>query len=257
MSGPFTAALQHLAVQVETLTGGRLVWKDADAGLRRAQPRSVAIQCHPACLAAKRRPGGHDRCVAWCSFQSGRSGGCGTCHAGMMQWRWAVHADGGLLGYVSIGPFARGASGLPEPPSPAVAEACGGLVVAAIAGLGVVRRQELGVQAGHPRHPCLAALAGEMAARPLHEDAATMAVRVRISPSRLQHLCRSELGVSLLALRDRHLLAWAQRLLSDPAALAVKTVAGRLGFRDQRAFATWFRRRCGCAPGAWRRQERA
>ncbi|MBN8525667.1 MAG: hypothetical protein J0M02_10060, partial [Planctomycetes bacterium] len=135
MSGPFTAAMQHLASQVEILTGGMLVWKDADAGLRRTQPRSVAIQCHPACLAVKRRPGGHDRCVAWCSFHSGRSGGSGTCHAGMMQWRWAVHADGGLLGYVSIGPFARGAAGLPQPPSSAVAEACGSLVVAAIAGL--------------------------------------------------------------------------------------------------------------------------
>lgn len=255
MDGPFTAALLRLAAQVEALTGGRLVWKDADPGLRRAQPRRLAIQCHPACLAVKRRPDRHPRCVAWCSFAGRRGGGRGTCHAGLAQWRWAVRDGGALMGYACLGPFARGAAGLAEPPPAAAAAACGGLVTAAIAGLAALRRQELGVVGAPPAHPCLAALAGLMASRPLREDAAALAARVRISPSRLQHLCRAELGVSLLGLRDRHLLAWARRLLLDPAALPVKAVADRLGFRDQRAFATWFRRRCGDSPGGWRSRE--
>lgn len=255
MDGPFTAALSQLAAHVRTLTGGQLVWKDADAGLRRSQPRHVAIQEHPACMAVKRQPGRHQRCVAWCSFQGRRGSGCGTCHAGFMQWRWPVHDAEGLIGFACLGPFARGRDDLPPPPPPAIAAACGALVGQAVAGLAHLRRQELGRLGWNPVHPSLGALLDRLMAEPLHEDATMLAARVRISPSRLQHLCRAELGQSLLELRDRHLLDHARRQLLDPACLRVQRIADRLGFRDQRAFATWFRRQTGVSPSAWRSHE--
>lgn len=206
-------------------------------------------------MGIKRQPGRYERCVAWCSFQSRRGSGCGTCHAGFMQWRWPVHDTEGLMGFVCLGPFARGRDDMPAPPVPAVAAACGALVGQAIAGLADLRRQELGRLGWGPTHPCLTALLDRLMLEPLHGNAGDLAARVRISPSRLQHLCRAELGLSLLELRDRHLLQWARRLLLDPAALPIKRVADRLGFRDQRAFATWFRRLAGDSPTSWRSRE--
>lgn len=255
MHGPFTAALEQLAAHVRTLTGGRLVWKDADACLRRSQPRRVSVQDHPACLAIKRQADRYARCVAWCGFQGRPATGSGTCHAGLVQWRWPVQDAEGLMGHVCFGPFARGRSDLPEPPPAALVAACAALVRQAIVGLADRRRQELGRLGWGPRHPSLTALLDRLTAGPLHEGASALAARVRISPSRLQHLCRAELGVSLLELRDRHLLGRARALLLDPAGLPVQRVSDQLGFRDQRAFATWFRRQSGRSPSAWRAHE--
>lgn len=159
------------------------------------------------------------------------------------------------MGDICLGPFARGRSDLPEPPSPTQAAACAALIRLAIVGLAQLRRQECGRLGWSPTHPSLIAVLDRLTADPVREDAATLAARVRISPSRLQHLCRSELGISLLALRDRHLLERARQLLLDPAVLPIKRVADRLGFRDQRAFATWFRRMVGKSPSDWRLHE--
>jgi AraC-like DNA-binding protein len=255
MDGPFTTALVQLSSHVRAITGGRLVWKDADPGLRRSQPRPVSIQDHAVCMAVKRQPARYPDCVAWCSFDGRRSTGCGTCHAGLLQWRWPVHDLGGLMGFACLGPFARNRNELPTPPPPALATACGALVRQAIAGLAHLRRQELGRLGWDRPHPCVAALLDHLVANPLHQDAATLAARVRVSPSRLQHLCREELGLSLRELRDRHLLERARRLLLDPAGLPVQRIADRLGFRNQRGFATWFRRQAGDSPTSWRSRE--
>jgi AraC-like DNA-binding protein len=255
MDGPFTAALAQLVAHVRTLTGGKLVWKDADPCLRRSQPRQVSVQDHPACMAIKRQGDRYARCVSWCGFPGRRATGCGACHAGMVQWRWPVHDAEGLMGHVCFGPFARGRSDLPEPPPAAIVAACAALVGQVIVGLADLRRQELGRLGWAPRHPSLTALLDLLVSGPRHEDAAALADRVHISPSRLQHLCRTELGVSLLELRDRHLLGRARDLLLDSARLPVQCIADRLGFRDQRGFATWFRRQSGRSPSAWRAHE--
>lgn len=255
MHGPFTAALLRLAADLRAITGGRLVWKDADAGLRRSQPRELAVQDHPACMGIKRQPDRYTRCVAWCSFQSRRPIGCGSCHAGFVQWRWPVMDGAVLMGYACLGPFARGRRDLSAPPNPALAVASGSLLCQAIAGLAGLRRQELGSLGWHPSHPSLVALLDHLAVGATHADAEMLAAQVRISPSRLQHLCRAELGVSLLTLRDRHLLGRARRLLLEPGLLPIGLIARQLCFRDQRTFATWFKRQTGSSPSAWRGRE--
>ena len=257
MSTAFAAAIQQVIGDVYGLTGYQLRWKDADPALRQALPRTVVVQDHPLCMAIKQ--GGHyQRCVDWCSFDACASGKQGRCHAGLRQWRWALCDDAGeLMGYACLGPFARGQGALPDPPPAARVEQIGRLIRGALQGLANARQRALGHMAQHHLHPCLQALI-ELLARDLGADAqaADCAALVHISPSRLQHLCREQLHLSLRQLRYHHLLQRAQRLLLDPRQHRIAHISDTLGFPDQRAFATWFRRLSGgWTATAWREQE--
>lgn len=241
---------------MHSLTGGQLRWKDVDLGLRRSLPTHRVYQNHPVCLGVKRDQQRRRRCVAWCGVPGRSDEGLASCHAGLQQWRWPVHDTVGLMGHWCYGPFGRGRDDLPPPPSLESVAACRWLAIRAMQALSGSRRIALGRIDATELHSCLRAVVRLLAQEPRHgQSAAELARQVRISPSRLQHLCRESLGVSLLTLRDRHLLDHARRLLLDPAGLPVQRVAAHLGFRDQQAFATWFRRQTGDSPRVWRNRD--
>lgn len=264
MLRPFTDALTKLFDQFEIIAGARPVWKDRDLGLCRSQPRHVAIHNAPACLSVKTDAGRYQRCVSWCSNQSQRPCGRGTCHAGLVQWRWPVHdANGQAMGAVTLGPYAAALGRtsaadsrrhqLASPPPTAQANALGKVLCQAISGLSHARSIELGHHAWQPQHPALIGLLELLEQQPDHQRRAPdLAAALRISASRLQHLCRDAFDLSLREVCDRQLLNHARRALLASPTRSVQQVASSLGFRDQRTFATWFKRQVGTSPSQWR-----
>ena len=74
----------------------------------------------------------------------------------------------------------------------------------------------------------------------------------RWSRAQCDRVFRSRLGISPAQWLDRRQRQRADALLADPA-LAVKTIAHRLGFSDPSHFARWYRRGAGIPPAAARR----
>ena len=254
MAPTYTEALQALVDQVATFSGYQLRWKDADRGLRHAQQQIVATQDHALCMQIK-GSGRREQCRNWCGKPEQHSRGFGSCHAGLMQWQWAVHEQQTLIGYAALGPFARNHKQLPTPPPQTTISALQELISAAICSFSQLRRVALGQLQRPNLHPCLNALLNHLNQQPLHgERADDLALRVHISTSRLQHLCREELGMSLKTLCQQSLTRQAHALLLDPRALPIQRIAQQLGFREQRAFATWFRHHHNFSPTQWRRQ---
>jgi len=178
-----------------------------------------------------------------------------------------VVIDGAIAGTLVLGPCRPGGEGgeggeggrggtvAELPPAPDGIEELIALLAFVIPRLARERDRERGELAGSQRHPALLGLA-RLLQEPRHDrDAAALAERCGLSVSRLQHLCREQMGESLLHLRDAALLVRARELL-DEDARSVAAVAAFLGFADQRYFATWFRRQCGLSPREWRRAQR-
>ena len=261
---PFSAALDRLFTRLGRLHGVGFLWKDADLRLRAAMPRHLVEHLHPRCLATKGSdPARLKRCVAHCRLAADawdrrrKPARRSTCHGGCCELRVPVRVDGTIVGTAAIGPFRPGRGPADLPVEPTGLEDLAGLLAELIPLLDRERDRERGELDRGDLHPALRSLLRLLREEAGHGDrAADLARRCRISPSRLQHLCREQLGESLGRLRDRALLARAMASLEETDR-PVGRVAADLGFADQRYFATWFRRLAGTSPGAWRRERAA
>lgn len=90
--------------------------------------------------------------------------------------------------------------------------------------------------------------------RPLPRD--TLARLAGLSPSRLSHLFRAEVGSDLTAWRERQRLQRAADLLDADAARTVAAIAAEVGYADPFYFSARFARWAGMSPRAWRRRPR-
>jgi AraC family transcriptional regulator of arabinose operon len=79
-----------------------------------------------------------------------------------------------------------------------------------------------------------------------------VARHVCLSPSRLAHLFREQLGVNLVRWREDQRIILAKQLLQSTAT-PVSRIAGRVGYEDQLYFSRVFRKRVGVSPTVFRR----
>ncbi|MFW5830026.1 MAG: helix-turn-helix domain-containing protein [Planctomycetota bacterium] len=258
---PFSAVLERVFSGVQTLHGVQLRYKDVDDRLRLAMPRKLVEHLHPRCMAIKgERVDGRQRCVRRCGIDDllrrdrSRRTRPISCHGGCHDLCCPVHIDGRLVGFLSIGPFRRGDGPADLPSEPSGIEAIVDLLLEIVSRLGRERALERGRLYDQQLHPALRRLSALLPDCDHDTSASGIASLCGVSCSRLQHLTREQCDASLQTLRDRALLKRAQDLLRDPPA-AIGGVARTLGFRDQRYFATWFKRLTGLAPGAWRQEQ--
>ena len=73
-----------------------------------------------------------------------------------------------------------------------------------------------------------------------------------LSPSRLAHLFRDQMGVSVLRWREDQRIILAKHMLQSTTT-PVSAIAGRVGYDDQLYFSRVFRKRVGVSPSAFRR----
>lgn len=79
-----------------------------------------------------------------------------------------------------------------------------------------------------------------------------IARHVCLSPSRLVHLFREEMGVNILRWREDQRILLARHLLAS-STTPVSTLAGMVGYDDQLYFSRVFRKRVGVSPTEFRR----
>lgn len=84
-----------------------------------------------------------------------------------------------------------------------------------------------------------------------HRDLAFYADALGLTPTQLNRVCRSERGLSALAVIQRRVLAEAERDLAYTQ-LSVKALALSLGFPDASYFSRFFQRHVGQTPGQFR-----
>jgi AraC family transcriptional regulator of arabinose operon len=82
-----------------------------------------------------------------------------------------------------------------------------------------------------------------------------LAHAVHISPSRLQHIFKTETNLSIRAFTQGQLLSQAARLLTETM-LNVKEIHNLLGFRDAANFSHSFKKLYGCSPNTYRKMHR-
>jgi AraC family transcriptional regulator of arabinose operon len=79
-----------------------------------------------------------------------------------------------------------------------------------------------------------------------------VAAEVCLSPSRLAHLFREQIGVNLLRWREDQRIILAKHMLQSTAT-PVSAIAARVGYDDALYFSRVFRKRVGVAPTEFRR----
>lgn len=79
-----------------------------------------------------------------------------------------------------------------------------------------------------------------------------IARHVCLSPSRLAHLFREQMGVNILRWREDQRIILAKHLLQTTRT-PVASVAGKVGYDDQLYFSRVFRKRVGISPSAYRK----
>lgn len=79
-----------------------------------------------------------------------------------------------------------------------------------------------------------------------------IASHVCLSPSRLTHLFREQMGVNLLRWREDQRILLAKHLLQDTRE-PIAQIAEKVGYEDQLYFSRVFRKRVGLSPSAYRR----
>lgn len=79
-----------------------------------------------------------------------------------------------------------------------------------------------------------------------------VARHVCLSPSRLAHVFRKQMGVNLLKWREDQRVILAKHLLQNTQA-SISHIAGRVGYDDQLYFSRVFRKREGVSPSAFRK----
>ena len=97
-------------------------------------------------------------------------------------------------------------------------------------------------------HDALDLIARQLA-RPL--DVGAIAAFVNLSPSRLSHVFKEQVGVSLARYVEMRRLERAQHLLSSTS-MTIGAIAHACGFSSQFYFATRFKRHTGSDPTRWR-----
>ena len=80
-----------------------------------------------------------------------------------------------------------------------------------------------------------------------------VASHVNLSRSRILHLFRQQMGVSIFQWRDEQRMIMARRLLRETA-LPVSSVAEKVGFEDQLYFSKVFRKYTGTSPTEYRKE---
>ena len=101
---------------------------------------------------------------------------------------------------------------------------------------------------------CVIAVMQQQLAQPLRLE--TLASRVNLSPSRLSHLFRKEVGVPPLRYLHDLRLDCALMLLYD-STLSIKEVMAAVGFNDPSHFARDFARRHDASPSEFRERARS
>lgn len=91
-------------------------------------------------------------------------------------------------------------------------------------------------------------------AKNLAEDVSLddIARHVCLSPSRLAHLFREQMGMNILRWREDQRITLAKQLLLSTRT-PVSTVAGKVGYDDQLYFSRVFRKRVGVSPSGFRK----
>jgi AraC-like DNA-binding protein len=84
---------------------------------------------------------------------------------------------------------------------------------------------------------------------------ATLAGKLRVSPSTLNRACQARLGLSAKAVIDRRVALEAQRLLVHTQATAA-AISDLLSFSEPTNFVKFFKRRVGVAPDQFRRAQK-
>ena len=79
-----------------------------------------------------------------------------------------------------------------------------------------------------------------------------IAHHINLSPSRLAHLFREQMGVNILRWREDQRIILAKNLLQNTRT-PVAHVAGKVGYDDQLYFSRVFRKRVGLSPSAFRK----
>jgi AraC-like DNA-binding protein len=112
---------------------------------------------------------------------------------------------------------------------------------------------------GAPRRPDLRTLVASLIRKdrlqtsPVPTSLKTVSAQLGQSPATLRRQLRAE-GAGFREISEAVMDDLARGWLAD-SALTIETIADRLGYSDAFAFRRWFRRRSGCAPSAFRREQ--